>query len=112
MLVGYPLVPLFAVMSLGYCVGQLYGVGYDAEKRKRILIIAGGSALVSYYFIPIMSNLYGDPVKWTEQKDAFFTFLSFIKVNKYPPSLLYLLLTLGSALLFLVFSRATRKMGW
>jgi ribose/xylose/arabinose/galactoside ABC-type transport system permease subunit len=43
-------------------------------------------------------------VKWTTQKDAFFTFLSFIKVNKYPPSLLYLLLTVGSAFLFLSFT--------
>jgi uncharacterized membrane protein len=103
LLVGYPIVPLFAVMSLGYCVGELYGSGYDAEKRKKILIIAGGSALVLFVLLRF-SNIYGDPVKWNEQKDAFFTFLSFLKVNKYPPSLLYLLLTLGSALLFLGFT--------
>jgi uncharacterized membrane protein len=50
------------------------------------------------------TNLYGDPVKWSVQKNAFFTFLSFIKVNKYPPSLLYVLLTLGGAFLFLSFT--------
>ncbi len=103
LLVGYPLVPLFAVMSLGYCVGELYGSGYNAEKRKRILIIAGGSAIILFVLLRF-SNIYGDPVKWTEQKDTFFTFLSFLNVNKYPPSLLYLLLTLGSALLFLGFT--------
>jgi uncharacterized membrane protein len=103
LLVGYPIIPLFAVMSLGYCVGELFGSGYDAEKRKKILIIAGGSALAMFVLLRL-SNLYGDPVKWTVQNDAFFTFLSFLKVNKYPPSLLYLLLTLGSALLFLAFT--------
>lgn len=99
-LVGYPIIPLFAVMSLGYCLGELYASGYDAEKRKRILIILGGGALILFILLR-WSNLYGDPVKWSEQKDGFFTFLSFIKVNKYPFSLLYTLLTIGSALLFL-----------
>jgi uncharacterized membrane protein len=103
LLVGYPIIPLFAVMSLGYCVGQLYGSGYDTEKRKRILIITGGSAIILFILLRF-SNIYGDPVKWSEQKDAFFTFLSFLNVHKYPPSLLYLLLTLGSALLFLGFT--------
>jgi len=49
-------------------------------------------------------NVYGDPVKWSAQKDGFFTLLSFINVNKYPFSLLYVLLTIGSALLFLGFT--------
>jgi uncharacterized membrane protein len=103
LLVGYPIVPLFAVMSLGYCLGELYVSGYDAEKRKRLLITIGGAALILFVLLR-WSNIYGDPVKWSQQKDGFFTFLSFINVNKYPFSLLYILLTIGSALLFLGFT--------
>lgn len=103
LLVGYPIVPLMAVMSLGYCLGDWFSAGYDADKRQRNLLIAGGSCMVIFIVLRY-TNLYGDPVKWAAQKDAFFTFLSFIKVNKYPPSLLYVLLTVGSALLFLSFT--------
>jgi uncharacterized membrane protein len=103
LLVGYPIVPLMAVMSLGYCLGDWFSAGYDAGKRQRNLLIAGSSFIVVFIVLRY-TNLYGDPVKWTTQKDAFFTFLSFIKVNKYPPSLLYVLLTVGSAFLFLSFT--------
>lgn len=103
LLVGYPIVPLFAVMSLGYCLGELYTSGYDAERRKKILITLGGAALILFIVLRWI-NVYGDPVKWSAQKDDFFTLLSFINVNKYPFSLLYVLLTIGSALLFLGFT--------
>lgn len=103
LLVGYPIVPLMAVMPLGYCLGAWYATGYDADKRQRNLLILGSLSIVLFVILRY-SNLYGDPVKWSVQKDAFFTFLSFIKVSKYPPSLLYLLVTLGGAFLFLSFT--------
>jgi uncharacterized membrane protein len=103
LLVGYPLIPLMAVMPLGYCLGQWYEKDYDTEKRKRNLLILGSFCIVSFIVLRY-SNVYGDPVKWSEQKNAFFTFLSFIKVNKYPTSLLYLLVTLGGGFLFLSFT--------
>ncbi|MFC0512589.1 DUF1624 domain-containing protein [Mucilaginibacter angelicae] len=103
LLVGYPIVPLMAVMSLGYCLGAWYTTGYEVSKRQKNLLIAGCCCLVSFIILRY-TNVYGDPVKWSIQKDALFTFLSFIKVNKYPPSLLYLLVTLGSAFLFLSFT--------
>jgi uncharacterized membrane protein len=103
LLVGYPIVPLMAVMSLGYCLGDWFSAGYDVGKRQRNLLIAGSCCIVVFIVLRY-TNLYGDPVKWAPQKDAFFTFLSFIKVNKYPPSLLYVLLTVGSAFLFLSFT--------
>lgn len=102
-LVGYPLIPLAAVMPLGYCLGAWYAADYDSRKRQRNLLILGGFAIVSFVVLRY-SNVYGDPVKWSVQKNAIFTFLSFIKVNKYPPSLLYLLMTLGAAVLFLSFT--------
>lgn len=103
LLIGYPIVPLVAIMPLGYCMGELYAPGFDVEKRKKILFIMGASAIVLFILLRF-SNVYGDPVKWSVQKNAFFTFLSFIKVNKYPPSLLYVLITLGTAFLFLAFT--------
>jgi uncharacterized membrane protein len=99
-LVGYPLIPFIAIMPLGYCLGQLYTASYDVEKRKKLLLTIGASAILLFIVLRL-SNVYGDPVKWSTQKNAFFTFLSFLKVNKYPPSLLYVLMTVGSACLFL-----------
>ena len=103
LLVGYPIIPLMAIMPLGYCLGAWYATGYNPDKRQRNLLIAGSLAL-ALFIVLRYANIYGDPVKWSVQKNAFFTFLSFINVNKYPPSLLYLLLTLGAACLFLSFT--------
>ena len=100
LLVGYPVIPWIGVMPLGYLMGAWYASGYSAEKRKKNLLIWGTAAIVAFIILRY-SNLYGDPVKWTTQKNPFFTFLSFINVNKYPPSLLYILITLGPSLLFL-----------
>jgi uncharacterized membrane protein len=99
-LVGYPLVPWIGVMPLGYCLGVWYASGYDAAKRKKQLLITGSAALLLFIILRF-SNLYGDPVQWSTQKNPVFTFLSFINVNKYPPSLLYILITLGTALILL-----------
>jgi uncharacterized membrane protein len=108
LLVGYPIIPLVAIMPLGYCLGQLYTPEYSVEKRKKTLFLLGASSIVLFIVIRYI-NVYGDPVKWSTQKDAFFTFLSFIKVNKYPPSLLYVLLTLGGASLFLAFTEKVQN---
>lgn len=99
-LVGYPIVPWMAVMALGYCLGHWYGKGYNSEKRKKNLLWLGIACLAAFVVLRFI-NVYGDPVKWSVQKDGFFTFLSFINIHKYPPSLLYLLVTLGAAFLFL-----------
>ncbi|MET0243680.1 MAG: heparan-alpha-glucosaminide N-acetyltransferase domain-containing protein [Flavitalea sp.] len=103
LLVGYPLIPLIAVMPLGYCLGELYTRDFDAGKRRKILSLSGWIA-VGLFILIRYSNIYGEPVKWTTQKDGFFTFLSFMKVSKYPPSLLYLLITIGPGLLFLAYT--------
>ena len=107
LLVGYPIIPLFAVMSLGYCLGSWYEAGYDGKKRQKNLLLAGSLAILAFIVLRY-SNVYGDPVKWTTQKNAFFTFLSFLNVNKYPPSLLYLLVTIGAACLFLSITEKTK----
>ena len=103
LLVGYPIIPLVAIMPLGYCLGSWYTADYNIQKRQRNLLLLGCFSITAFIVLRY-TNLYGDPVKWSVQKNAFFTFLSFIKVNKYPPSLLYVLLTLGGAFLFLSFT--------
>lgn len=97
---AYSLLPWIAVMSLGYCFGSLYDSSFEAQKRKRILNILGLSSL-ALFFILITFNTYGDPVKWTNYGDTSKTLMSIFNVSKYPPSLLYLLVTLGCSLLFL-----------
>ena len=97
---GYSLLPWIAVMSLGYCFGSLYDTTFNVQKRKRILNYLGiGSLLI--FLILIAFNTYGDPVKWTNYGDTSKTLMSIFNVNKYPPSLLYLLITLGATFLFL-----------
>ncbi|TAH06078.1 MAG: DUF1624 domain-containing protein [Sphingobacteriia bacterium] len=99
-LFGYSLLPWIAVMSLGYCFGSLYDATFDIQKRKRILNDLGIGSLV-LFFILIAINKYGNPVKWTNYGDTTKTIMSIFDVNKYPPSLLYLLITLGGTFLFL-----------
>lgn len=98
----YPFVAWTGVMMLGYCAGIFYSSKYAAEQRQKI-IMRLGIALIIFFVVLRFVNIYGDPFAWTVQKDSFTTFLSFMKVHKYPPSLLYLCITIGPALLLLSF---------
>lgn len=96
----YPILPWIAVMALGYSFGFLYHKNYDANKRKKTLLILGFSTISLFLLIRVI-NLYGDMVPWSRQKDLIFTILSFLNVSKYPPSLLYILVTIGPTFLVL-----------
>jgi uncharacterized membrane protein len=98
--VGYPVIPWTGIMLLGYCFGKLYLPGTDASERKKILLRTG-IAMVAVFVILRMVNVYGDPFPWSTQKNSVFTFLSFLNVTKYPPSLDYMFLMLGPAFIFL-----------
>jgi uncharacterized membrane protein len=98
--VFYPLVPWIGVMATGYSFGKLFTI--DAAKRKKALVILGTSAIVLFVVIRYFA-IYGDPTTWTYQGNIHRTILSFINISKYPPSLDYLLITLGPAMLFLAF---------
>ncbi len=100
LLILYPIIPWVAVMMLGYCTGQLYAKGFEAASRKKVLVVAGVVAMLCFVLLRA-SNLYGDPTPWAVYDSGLYTVLSFINTHKYPPSLLYLLMTLGPALLFL-----------
>jgi|SRR6266536_1200870 len=90
-------------MAKGYSFGSLYTSSYNAEKRRRTLFLLGSGSILLFIFLRF-SNFYGDASHWSIQKDSLFSFLSFLNVTKYPPSLLYVLMTLGPAFIFLVFA--------
>ncbi|MES2329248.1 MAG: heparan-alpha-glucosaminide N-acetyltransferase domain-containing protein [Bacteroidota bacterium] len=99
-MVLYPIIPWPGIMLLGYCLGSLYVPGYDAAKRRRKLILMGSLAIVAFVIIRWI-NVYGDLVPWSEQKNTTATIISFFNVTKYPPSLLYICMTIGPALIAL-----------
>jgi uncharacterized membrane protein len=92
--VGYPIVPWIAVMALGFCCGEVFLL--DRPTRRRRLMMAGAVAMAAFVMLRTL-NMYGDPVPWTTQPSAVYTALSFLNTTKYPPSLLFLLMTLGPA---------------
>lgn len=96
----YPLIPWVGVMMAGYGFGQLYTI--DATVRKKYLRAIGCLAIVLFVLIRSF-NFYGDPSLWHEQSNWVRTALSFINVSKYPPSLDYLLITLGPVIILLSF---------
>jgi uncharacterized membrane protein len=97
----YAFAPWLGVMMLGYCFGKLYESTVDAAWRKKILVRLGTGLLLLFIVIRLLKG-YGDPVPFSQQpRGSVFTFLSFLNVNKYPPSLAYLSMTLGAAMIFL-----------
>jgi uncharacterized membrane protein len=98
MFVAYPLVPWIGVMAAGFALGAVYE--WEAEQRRRFLFKLGLAALGLFLIIRAV-DIYGDPQPWTIYPTATFTVLSFLNTTKYPPSLLFLLMTLGAALLIL-----------
>jgi len=96
----YPLIPWIGLMALGYCFGTLYTKDFDVAVRKKWLLRLGLGS-ITLFFILRGINIYGDLVPWTSQDTTTKTIMSFFKVSKYPPSLLFLLMTIGPSMLFL-----------
>jgi uncharacterized membrane protein len=100
-IMGYPPIPWLGIMLVGFAAGKFFELA--EEKRKKLFTKIGLSALVLFTIIRFI-NIYGDPALWTTQKEMLFTFMSFINVTKYPPSLLFCLVTLGIMFLLLAFA--------
>src|ERR1051326_8381155 len=98
----YPFLPWSGLMMLGYCFGRLF-LSFEGARRKKMLI-GLGFGIILFFAILRATNSYGDPGHWASQKNALFTFFSFINVQKYPPSLLFMCATIGPAILFLAFA--------
>ena len=96
--VAYPLIPWVAVMALGYVLADVYQ--WEGARRRRFLIASGLAATALFVGIRAL-NGYGDPAPWTGQRSPALTVASFLNVRKYPPSLDFLLMTLGPTLVML-----------
>ena len=105
-LVPYSIIPWVGVTAAGYSLGQIYTSISGTKSawtpdRRRAFLLRLGIGLTAAFIVLRAINFYGDPIRWSTQKSAIFTVLSFLNTNKYPPSLLFLLMTLGPAMLFL-----------
>jgi uncharacterized membrane protein len=99
LLVFYPFMPWTGLMMMGYCCGKIF-TEYDEHSRNKILLRLGIALLLLFTALRF-ADIYGDPLHWAKQKNALYTFLSFMNVEKYPPSLLYMCATIGPVLIFL-----------
>jgi uncharacterized membrane protein len=107
----YTFIPWVAVMALGYVLADVYA--WETKRRRSFLIYAGAAAIVIFVTLRAF-NVYGDPGPWTVQRTEALTVASFLNVNKYPPSLLFLLMTLGPAMVALALTENVkgRVAGW
>ena len=96
----YPLMPWIGVMSLGYCFGKFYQKDFSAERRKKLLLYIGSACILLFVFLRLFNN-YGESEQWRQYPSILFSLMSFINTTKYPPSLLYLLMTIGPSFIFL-----------
>lgn len=93
--VAYPLVPWIFIMSAGYCFGRLL----EREERREWMLRLGAAMTIGFVILRAI-NLYGDPRPWAVQANGL-TWASFLSATKYPPSLMFVLMTIGPALLIL-----------
>jgi uncharacterized membrane protein len=96
--VVYPMIPWFGVMAAGYALGPALRAS-PAKRRRWTLGL--GTVLIGLFVVLRALNVYGDPQRWSPQPTLVATVLSFVNCEKYPPSLLYLCMTLGPALVLL-----------
>lgn len=94
----YPLLPWIGLIAVGYVLADLWA--WEAVQRRRALVLMA-LAMVSVFLLLRIANAYGDNLPWSAQNSAFKTFASFMNVQKYPPSLQFLLITLAPSLLML-----------
>ena len=95
----YPFLSWAGLMMVGYCMGKIF-TDNEPGKARKIFLWMGFGLLI--FFVGLRSiNLYGDPDPWSHQKNGLYTFFSFMKVRKYPPSLLFTSATIGISLIFL-----------
>lgn len=102
---AYPLVPWIGVMAAGFAFGTVFNKD-EAERRKTLLKL--GLGITAGFIVIRATNFYGDPRPWSVQGNMLHTFFSFIDCVKYPPSLLYLMMTLGPAITSLAFFEKVR----
>jgi len=101
----YPLVPWIGVMALGFLAGP---VVFSPDRRDARRLLWAGAVLVAGFVVLRWLDIYGDPHPRVLHGETDIVLMSFFNTTKYPPSLLYLLMTLGPALLALAWLRRAR----
>ena len=96
----YPVMPWLGLMALGYACGRLFQPDFPAVKRTLWLLGLGMGATLLFLLLR-QANSYGEPVPWRPMDTRIFTLISFLNTTKYPPSLHFILMTIGPALIFL-----------
>ena len=104
----YPFLPWLGLMMLGYCSGKIYEPSVNPAFRKKLLLYTG-TGLILFFILLRYINVYGDPLPWTLQDNTTSTVFSFLNVHKYPPSLLFMCITIGPALIFLALFETTQN---
>ena len=99
----YPVLPWAGLMALGYVTGNLFRKEFPISQRMLWLLFSGIGA-TALFIVLRQFNLYGEPSTWQPQDSAIFTWISFLNTTKYPPSLQFILMTMGPALIFLALS--------
>ena len=107
---SYPVLPWIGVIALGYCMGPWFARSACATTRQRYLLLAGAGALLGFVALRLL-NGYGE-APWTNYSNATQTLMSFFNITKYPPSLLFITLTLGLGLLLLRGFERARQAPW
>jgi uncharacterized membrane protein len=90
----YPLLPWIGVMLLGFGTAGVFEAPPD---RRRRLLLAFGLAAIAGFVLIRATGFYGDPNPWQGGATLTRTAIDFLNTTKYPPSLLFLLMTLGPA---------------
>jgi uncharacterized membrane protein len=107
---SYPVLPWIGVIALGYCIGPWFTDSASPEQRQRKLWLAGVGALLGFFALRLL-NGYGE-AHWMSYDNTTLTLMSFFNITKYPPSLLFLALTLGMGLLLLLSFERSRQRQW
>lgn len=107
---SYPVLPWIGVIALGYCMGPWFSRTACAAMRRRYLLLSGVGALLGFIVLRGL-NGYGE-APWVTHDHVTQTLMSFFNVTKYPPSLLFLALTLGVGLLLLLTFERVQQQKW
>ena len=96
----YPVLPWIGLIAFGYVTGNLFRADFPSA-RRRFWLLASGVAMTFLFILLRSFNLYGEPIAWQRQDSVIFTLMSILNATKYPPSLQFLLMTMGPALISL-----------
>jgi uncharacterized membrane protein len=99
-IIVYAFLPWTGILMMGYGLGRLFASNFNSARRRNLLFLSGTICLLIFIILRSI-NLYGDPSHWLQQRNLLFSFFSFINLTKYPPSLDYIAMTIGVAMIAL-----------